>query len=157
MLLAIYLNDHLAGATVGRELARRAAHSNRDNADHGSFLSRLAQEIDEDRRSLLAVMDRLDVKVDRIKVLAGWGGEKLGRLKLNGRLRGYSPLSRLVELEGLALGVQGKLALWRTLDRLDLDMDRDRTDLGELQRRAQDQLERIEAHRQRAVDDALGG
>jgi hypothetical protein len=29
MLLAIYLNDHLAGATVGRDLSRRAAASNR--------------------------------------------------------------------------------------------------------------------------------
>ena len=155
VLLAIYLNDHLAGATVGRELALRAAHGNRDHPDYGPFLSGLAQEIGEDRQSLLAVMSSLGVKVDRLKVLAGWGGEKIGRLKLNGRLRGYSPLSRLVELEGLALGVQGKLALWRTLDRLNVDVRDAGQDLSELQRRAQDQLERIEDHRQRAVDDAL--
>ena len=30
--LAVYLNDHLAGATAGVELARRAARSNRDAA-----------------------------------------------------------------------------------------------------------------------------
>jgi len=155
MLLAIYLNDHLAGATVGHELARRAAHSNRAHPDYGPVLSGLAQEIGEDRRALLAVMSTLGVKVDRLKVLAGWGGEKIGRLKLNGRLRSYSPLSRLVELEGLALGVQGKLSLWRTLDRLNVDVGDAVPDLGELQRRAQDQLERIEACRQRAVDDAL--
>ena len=156
MLLAIYLNDHLAGATVGRELARRAAQSNRGNAEYGPFLSQLAQEIDEDRQSLLAIMSKLGVKVDRLKVLAGWGGEKLGRLKLNGRVRGYSPLSRVVELEGLTLGVHGKLALWRTLERLDLAVGGDHRDLGELQRRAQDQLERLETHRQRAADEALG-
>jgi hypothetical protein len=155
MLLAIYLNDHLAGATVGRELARRAAGSNRADPVYGSFLKTLSEEIDEDRRSLLAIMSRLDVRVDRLKVLAGWGGEKVGRLKLNGRLRGYSPLSRLVELEGLALGVQGKLMLWRTLDRLNVDVSATAPDLTELQRRARDQLERIEAHRQHAVDDAL--
>lgn len=155
MLLAIYLNDHLAGATVGRELALRAAHSNRDDPDYGPFLSGLAQELTEDRQSLLAVMSRLGVRVDRLKVLAGWGGEKIGRLKLNGRLRGYSPLSRLIELEGLALGVQGKLGLWRTLERLNVDTSQATRDLRELQGRAQAQLERIETYRQRAVDDAL--
>jgi len=141
---------------VGRELARRTAQSNRDNSEFGPFLSGLAQEIDEDRRSLLAIMGKLSVKVDRLKVAAAWGGEKLGRLKLNGRVRGYSPLSRLVELEGLMLGVQGKLALWRTLDRLDPNMAGRPGDLAELQRRAQDQLDRLEVHRQRAVDEALG-
>ncbi len=155
MLLAIYLNDHLAGATVGRELARRAAHSNRDNPAYGAFLDRLAKEIDEDRQSLLAIMGGLNVKVDRLKVLAGWGGEKLGRLKLNGRVRGYSPLSRVVELEGLALGVHGKLSLWRALDRLELGDAAGANDLGELQRRAQGQLEQLEEHRLRAVEDAL--
>jgi hypothetical protein len=155
MLLAIYLNDHLAGATVGRELARRSAHSNRGDPTYGPFLSELAQEIGADRQSLLAVMSRLGVRVDHLKVLAGWGGEKVGRLKLNGRLRGYSPLSRLVELEGLALGVHGKLSLWRTLDRLKVDVSDAALDLGDLQRRAEDQLERIEAHRVRAVDTAL--
>ena len=156
MLLAIYLNDHLAAATVGRELARRAARSNRGHAGYGPFLDGLAEEIDEDRRTLLAIMSRLNVKVDRLKVLAGWGGEKVGRLKLNGRLRGYSPLSRVVELEALSLGVHGKLGLWRSLDRLNLATRVDETELAELQRRAKDQLDRIESHRLRAVEDALG-
>ena len=31
---------------------------------------------------------------------------------------GYSPLSRLVELEGLRLGVEGKACLWRMLREL---------------------------------------
>ena len=41
-----------------------------------------------------------------------------GRLKPNGQLTGYSPLSRVVELEGLALGITGKLALWKALREL---------------------------------------
>ena len=40
-------------------------------------------------------------------MVAGWVAEKAGRLKLNGSLLTYSPLSRLVELEGLSLGVEG--------------------------------------------------
>ena len=118
MLLAIYLNDHLAAATGARDLARRATSSNR-GSEYGPFLERLAGEIAEDRESLIAIMRTLKVRVDPLKVLVGWGAEKVGRLKLNGRLLGYSPLSRVVELETLYLGVHGKLALWRSLQRLE--------------------------------------
>jgi hypothetical protein len=155
MLLAIYLNDHLAGATAGRELARRAAAGNR-SSPYGPFLDGLAQEIDADRQSLLEIIGALDVRVDSLKVWAGWGAEKIGRLKLNGRLRGYSPMSRVVELEGLALGVRGKLALWRALERLQPQLlalaD---TDLPALCRRAEDQLEQLETHRLDAVAEAF--
>ncbi len=153
MLLAIYLNDHLAGSMTGRELARRTARNNRSTG-YGPPLTKLAEEIDEDRRTLLALMAALDVKPDPLKVAAGWSAEKLGRLKLNGRVRGYSPLSRLVELEALALGVHGKLALWRALALLD-EPRLGSTDLAALQRRAEDQLAQVEALRQRAAPEAL--
>ena len=44
-LLGIYLNDHLAGSTVGLELAKRARGQNRNNA-YGDFLDTLAEEIE---------------------------------------------------------------------------------------------------------------
>ena len=56
-------------------------------------------------------MDRLGVAQGRLKPLAAVFGERLGRLKLNGRLWGYSPLSRLDELELLQIGVVGKRML----------------------------------------------
>lgn len=156
VLLAIYLNDHLAGSTVGRELSRRSAGSNR-GTPYEPFLSGLAREIGEDRRSLLAIMDALGVRVDRLKAAAAWGGEKLGRLKLNGQLRGYSPLSRVVELEGLVLGVYGKRGLWITLR----ELARDRPvlivdELVGLRARAESQLDGLETHRLQAIADALG-
>jgi len=154
VLLAIYLNDHLAGATAGRDLARRAARSNR-GSEYGPALAGLAAEIDRDRESLLAIMRALDVSVDRFKVALGWGAEKLGRLKPNGRLTGYSPLSRLIELEALALGVHGKLALWRSLEEATGPGPVGDQDLNELQRRAAAQLEQIETHRRRAAAEAL--
>lgn len=155
-LLAIYLNDHLAAATGARELVRRAASSNRDGS-YGSFLERLALEIEEDRRSLLEIMRRLDVGVDWLKVTAGWGAEKLGRLKLNGRLLGYSPLSRVVELEVLALGVAGKLALWRTLERLSTHQPAlAEFDLPALIGRAEGQLEEVDRQRLTAAREAFG-
>lgn len=155
-LLAIYLNDHLAGATAGLELAQRAAASNRGSG-YGRFLDELADEIRTDRESLLEVMRSLDIGVDRIKVSAAWAAEKLGRLKLNGRLLGYSPLSRLVELEALALGVTGKLAMWRALNRLEPGRSElSKPKLEALIDRAQLQLQGLEAQRQSAVEDALG-
>jgi hypothetical protein len=156
VLLAIYLNDHLAGATVGRDLARRSAASNRGTS-YESFLSRLAEEIAEDRESLLAIMEALGVRVDRLKAAAAWGGEKLGRLKLNGQLRGYSPLSRVVELEGLVLGVYGKRALWITLDELAGERPVLVADeVVGLRRRAESQLEELHTHRIQAITDAFG-
>jgi hypothetical protein len=155
MLLAIYLNDHLAGATSGRELARRGAASNRDS-EYGPLLAELADEIESDRVALLEIMRRLGVRVDRIKLVGGWGAEKLGRLKLNGRLLGYSPLSRLVELELLELGVHGKLALWRSLQHLELDqLTMSELELPRLISRAEHQLEQLEAQRLKAAREAL--
>ena len=156
-LLAIYLNDHLAGATAARELVRRAASSNR-RSDYGRFLERLASEVDEDRDALLAIMRALGASVDQLKVLGGWGAEKLGRFKLNGRLLGYSPLSRLVELEALALGVSGKRALWRALELLAPDQPGlGRFDLSHLIVRAEAQLDELETYRLQAAAEAFGG
>jgi hypothetical protein len=117
-MLGTYLNDHLAGSTVGVELARRARDSNK-GTPLGRFLAELAQEIEEDRATLKQIMERLDIGQDRLKMSVGWVGEKVGRLKPNNRLFGYSPLSRLIELEGLSLGVEGKRCLWMALRQIE--------------------------------------
>src|ERR671921_137705 len=83
--LGTYLNDHLAGATVGRELSKRAAGENR-GTPLGSFLEKLHEEIAEDRQTLLDVMDALDVGEDHLKTIAARVGERIGRLKPNGNL-----------------------------------------------------------------------
>ena len=155
-LLAIYLNDHLAGSTVGLELARRATSSNRGSG-YGRFLEELAAQIGADRESLLEIMRSLGVGTDRVKVSAAWAAEKLGRLKLNGRLLGYSPLSRVVELEALILGITGKLALWRTLDELEPGYPQlSKATLEHLIARAQQQLEGLEEQRRQASLEAFG-
>ena len=146
--LPIYLNDHYAGSTLGVELAKRAAKNNDGNAEFGPALATLASEIDEDRHSLKRIMARLDVSEDRLKASIFWLGEKVGRLKPNGELLQFSPLSRVVEIEGLITGVGGKLSLWRTL--LELAEREDRLEEGELEvlaGRAEDQLLRLHALR----------
>ena len=154
-LLSTYMNDHLAGSTVGVELARRAAGSN-EATDLGGFLSRLAAEIEEDRDALLAMMDRLGVSKDRLKVAAGWAGEKVGRLKPNNRLFGYSPLSRVIELEGLALGVEGKRSLWQALAGLN-EPRLAEFDFDALLERARVQRDQLQERRLAAALDAFQG
>ncbi|HEX2240920.1 MAG TPA: hypothetical protein VHJ82_07265 [Actinomycetota bacterium] len=153
--LGIYLNDHLAGAIAGHELAKRAAGNN-EGTPTGTFLTRLADEIEADRNTLERIMDQLEIKKDLLKDAAAWLAEKVGRLKLNGKLVGYSDLSRLVELEGLSLGVEGKIALWRSLrqvaDRYPTLSD---VNLEELQRRAESQREELERFRLEAAQTAL--
>ncbi len=156
-LLSIYLNDHLAGSTAGVELAKRSLSNNRATP-YGEFLEWLVQQITEDRRSLIGLMSRLGVRRDPLKQAVGWSLEKAGRLKLNGRLTEYSPLSRLVELEGLWTGVNGKLSLWRALESVaDEDPRLDALWLIELEARADEQLRRLDKHRNSVARDAFSG
>jgi hypothetical protein len=154
-LLGIYLNDHLAGATAGCELAKRSLGSNKGTT-YEPFLRDLVTEIEEDKRELEHLMDTLGVPRDRLKPVIAWTAEKIGRLKLNGQLTGYSPLSRMVELEGLLLGVTGKRSLWHALQQIaGHDPRLSVTDFDKLITRAEEQLESLEIHRLRAAADAL--
>jgi hypothetical protein len=153
-LLAIYLNDHLAGATLGVELARRLRASNEDDPAFGPVLTEVCAEIEADREMLKAAMDRLGVGQSKLKPLAAVLGERLGRLKLNGRLWGYSPLSRLDELELLQIGVVGKRRLWRALEHTHAG-ELPSFDLGALAERATEQLRRLEALHLKAAALAL--
>lgn len=153
--LATYLNDHLGGSATGRQLAHRALQANRGN-EYGVVLEDIVRQIEEDVASLEAVMDRLGVKPDRVKEAMGWTAEKLGRLKLNGQLLGYSPLSRLIELEGLMLGITGKMAMWIALGSVLADDPRlEGIDLEQLAQRAREQRQTVERLRRRAAREAL--
>jgi hypothetical protein len=114
--LAIYLNDHLAGAAGGLELARRLRASNSGDPEMGEPLARICAEIEADRDTLARLADRLGVRRDPLKPALARLAERVGRLKPNGHLRSYSPLSRVLELEILAAGIGGKLQLWNALE-----------------------------------------
>jgi hypothetical protein len=153
--LGIYLNDHLAGATAGLELARRVAGARQVPAT-GPELQRFAEEAAEDRAALLRIMGTLGVPVRSYKVWAAWAGEKAGRLKPNGRLTTRSPLSNLVELEILLLGVEGKATGWRTVRALaDRDGRLDAAELDELLSRARRQADFLEEARVRAAQQVI--
>ena len=154
-LLEIYLQDHLAGAMGGVQLAQRMYGQNK-GTEFGEFLGRLAQDIEEDRQDLKAIMQRLGVSADPMKVAGAWAAEKAGRLKFNGSLLNYSPLSRVIEFEGLIMGVNGKLSLWNSLRAVaSTDSRLDAEDLDRLIARAQEQIAGLREHHLMAAEAAF--
>lgn len=91
--LRIYLRDQLAMGIGWREPTRRAARNNH-GTETGAALDRVAKAIAEDVDTFRAIMDRLRITPDPLKNTAAIAAERMGRLKPNGALRAYSPLSR---------------------------------------------------------------
>jgi hypothetical protein len=156
-LLRIYLQDHMAGSTGGLELARRVRSEN-EGTPYGDSLAGMVDEIEADRRALESIMDELGFGPDRPKNIAFWVAEKAGRLKLNGRLTGYSPLSRMLAIEGLIIGVNAKRSLWLTLlEVAESEPQLDEARMRRLAERADSQLETLHELRARAGREAFAG
>ena len=156
-LLGIYLNDQLAAGVVWREVARRSQRSN-DSTELGETLARVAGAIAEDVATFEQIMERLGIPRSPVKPRLALAAERLGRLKLNGSISSYSPLSRFVELDFLAMGIEGKKLLWTTLrDLAGLSSRLPDVDFDALVERAQWQRDAIEPFRAAAGREALGG
>jgi hypothetical protein len=153
-LLHIYINDHLGAATAGREVTKRCLESN-TGTPLGDFLMQLLREINEDRATVEEVLAATNGRRDRFKPALGWMVEKAGRLKLNGQVRGYSPLSRVEELEGISAGIEAKRAMWIAFQLLG-DPRLAGFDFEVLIHRASAQREGLERFRKDAVAQAFG-
>ena len=154
-MLAIYLRDHHAGSAAGLSLVRRCRRANRGTA-WDTALAPIEDEIAEDRQALESIMSRLGVEPSPIKSALGALGELASRLKPNGRLFGYSPLSRLIELETLAAGIESKRNLWRALRHGDEGGVLDPSMLDGLIERAMSQRNRVlELHDRAAAETFL--
>ena len=155
--LEIYLADHLAAATAGLALVRRAARSNTGTRT-GDTLRRLTAEIDEDRHTLRRLVTDLGFTGSKPKEVFAWAAEKVGRLKLNGQLRGYSRLSRVLELEALSVGIGGQAGTLADLGAGTEHGQRLRAfELHHLIERALRQREEVEQLRLEAVHQAFAG
>jgi hypothetical protein len=145
-LLAVYLQDHHAAAAAGLALARRC-HQNNLGTEFEQGLGGLVAGIASDADRLSDAMASLGIEPSRIKVVAAQAGEVVARLKSNGRFFGYSPTSRVIELEALIAGITAKRQLWRALNAAEQDAF-ERSELDALSARADQQI---------AVVDALHG
>jgi hypothetical protein len=141
--LSIYMRDHHAASAGGVGLARRAL---------GAYHP-IAQQIARDRETLEEVMRQLNVPPSAMKVRLVRMAERLGRLKLNGALFKRSPLSPIVELEVLVIGIRGKEALWTALLAAGLNLHR--IDLDALIESARTQAREVDERRLNAVADTF--
>ncbi len=152
-LLVIYLQDHDAASQAGHALARRCAASNTDTELGRYLVDRFLPELDDERATLVEVLAAVGAGPCQFKRLALRAGEIAGRLKPNGRVRSYSPLSRVIELEALVAGVNAKLRLWVVVETVagtaehpsmpdvSLHLERAKAQLADLQRHHQKALE----------------
>ena len=148
--LGIYMNDQLALGVLWREVARRAARENR-GTDLGGALERVATEIAEDVETFERMMERLGIRRSVVKPALAAVVERAGRLKPNGRVRGYSPLSRFEELDFLVFGIEGKKILWANLrDLADVGARLADIDFDHLIARAEEQRRALEPFRAEA-------
>jgi hypothetical protein len=151
--LGIYLNDHRAGASAGLALARRCRRNNEGSA-LGDEMASVVADLLADKESLTRIAQHLGVPQNRFKQAAARAGELIGRLKFNGEFRGYSPLSRLLEIEMLLGGIDGKRSLWRALMTARTPVPPG-IDLKELEDRASNQRARLRPHQRTAAEAAL--
>ena len=142
-----YLNDHLAGAMFGAELARQL-EAQTAGSERARWFSELADQIEADRQTLSELMDRLGTNKNPVKQATTWLAEKFSRVKLTELGSGADELGLFMAIETLALGVEGKACLWRELhDVADRYPALRESELDGLIGRADDQRRMLEAER----------
>ena len=151
--LLTYLNDHLAGSIAAVELVELLLGTSPDS--QSELYHRIRQEIEEDQRVLQRIIERLGGKESRVRKAAAWLTQKLGRAKFQVDDPGDGEFRTFEALEALCLGIQGKLALWRSLEAVGVLPEMEPLDLAGLQRRALDQFERVDRLRLEAAQTAF--
>ena len=155
--LAVYLNDHLAGAAAGIELAEKLRDNNQ-GTELGRVMVALHHDIAQDRDALEELMRHLDLERHPVKETAGWVLEKVSRLRLNPATTGSADLTRMQEAEALSLGIEGKLSLWLALkEAAAADPRLAAADYDRLIERARGQRRTLEPHRLAAAVASFTG
>jgi hypothetical protein len=154
-ILRTYLNDHLAGSVGALELLDHLIKIH-EKSDRESFYRGLRAEIEEDQKVLQNLLEQVGGRESSVRKAAAWLSEKVGQAKLAFDDPGGNQLRVLEALETLALGIQGKLLIWRALASASDSIPAVRTvDFTRLQGRAREQFERVDAERLRMARIAL--
>lgn len=155
-LLEHYLSDHLTGATAGANRIQRMADDFIDTPVYAQ-LGELAEQISAERDFLEQLIDDLGLEHKPYRQAVAWVGERVGRLKNNGRILKRSPMTMLLETELLRGAVNAKRGGWESLrehaDALRLD-ESVFDQLVEAAERQSDMLDEVHAYaRPRALRD----
>jgi hypothetical protein len=152
----LYLNDHLSGAMLGSDLAEQI-RKRHEHTSLGDVMESLASQIEEDRQTLVDLMERMGTSTNPLKQVTGWVAEKASRVKFSGAGSGEPEHGAFMALEALTLGVEGKRSLWKVLKRVQGEYPAlTATNLDELLDRADAQHELLERERLTAGIRALG-
>jgi len=116
----------------------------------GVFFSQIDTEIRADQNVLRNLMRRLGLGESSLRKASAWAAEKVGRVRLMIAGGEQESLGLVLSLEGLIMGIVGKKLLWRSLAAANL-AELNGYDFRELERRAEQQIDRIEAERIRAA------
>src|SRR5258708_2196292 len=145
MSLVTYINDHLGGPTIAIQLLE-AMRDQHDDQKFRDFAAGLLPEIKADDQMLRTIAEKIGSAPSAVKEAGGWILEKAARLKLGHT--GSTDFAMFESLELLALGINGKMCLWKAL-REATRQDARLREFGfeELIRRAQQQFEQVEGHR----------
>jgi len=150
-LLGAYLSDHLAGSVAAIDLIEKLRDQD-EGTPLAAFMSGLKPEIEADQAVLKQLIDRIGEPKNPVKQAGGWVMEKLIRVRFDERVTRSADLSRLLELEMLAVGIEGKLCLWRALRALAGSRpELAALDLDSLIGQAEQQRSGVEEHRVQAA------
>lgn len=144
--LATYLEDHLAGAKFAMKLLTTLRDQHEDDP-LGQFASEMLNQVADDSATLEKLIEQGDFHHSGwLKSLFGWFSEVGTRAKLHrGAIQG---LGSMQKLEILALGILGKMALWKVLVEIAPHDNRLRgVDFQQLLSRAQQQHALVEQKR----------
>jgi hypothetical protein len=150
--LSVYLNDHLAGSAAALELL--AGLQKLPGFD--AWAEQLRLQITEDRQQLETLMRDADIAQSSTRKAVAWVTEKLAELKTRLDDRSGGQLQTLELIEALALGIDGKRALWTALRAAAAEVSTlQRIDYGRLIARAEEQRGVVEVRRLEAAAAAF--
>ena len=152
--LAVYLNDHLSSAAAALNMLDVLEGHDDELRD---FVVVLRQAISQDRDQLARLMASAGVDVDDRPRQEGWAMDKAAELRFNAEDAAHGGLKTFELLEMLALGLDGKRALWSLLRIVSTDIPSLRADYGRLCQRADDQRAAVETRRLEWAAKAFSG
>jgi hypothetical protein len=117
--LRIFLTERLLLMHAGHALTVRMRRTAGDDALR-DVIDAATTGFARGQAELASFLRQLGVGQPRARLWLVDLGERAGRLKLNGRVSGRSPLSDLQELDALSLLAQSALSAWTAIERAEI-------------------------------------
>jgi hypothetical protein len=150
--LGSYLHDHLAGANMAVDLIQTLLE-NQANEAVRNFLSALLLDVAEDRHTLQNLASEMGYGSSMVKNTAAHLAAKATALKLGA---GKDEFGLFESFEFLALGILGKLHLWKALRQVEiLGTVAGSIHFDHLIKRAEAQCSAVERYRLANASEAL--